>query len=133
MIIKQLKRSFLRISRKDPLTVFFIIIGVRFYFDWILPTNPVTKNPLFRLIYKKNWITKISPTERLNFCYGFIAVHLFLGVFLPSDSIFYWENILANIYPILVQIYIGVRCYRIIKKRYKVVSKETKSFKTNLT
>ena len=89
----------------------FILCGAKFYLDYILPSNPSSKNPVFKLIWggakiRQNWEFRLF----LAFLYG--AIHLVgLVMYFRIDAPL-WINALINIYPVIIQIYIGLRCWR---------------------
>lgn len=94
---------------------FFILCGGQFYLNWILPTNPMSKNRLINLMWggkKCTWWWKYN--NRIFFAMYMGVLHcVFAGLNLAFGTFWSPLNILVNLYPIIVQIYIGVRCYRI--------------------
>ena len=107
-----------RITKMKILKLIFILTGCKFYFDYILPTNWASKNQLYRLYWdsfgeRSNCLDCI---DRIKFCYICGTIHLigFLSL-IPSGH--FIVNLLVNIYPIMIQIYIWLRCKRIINKR----------------
>lgn len=104
------------------LRLFFILCGGKLYFDWILPTNPTSKNPLWKLLWALAVVSDnkiINPSVRLIAAFIYAAIHfVFFWIYLLSHS-HWWLNVLINVYPVIVQAYIGLRCWRILKKRSK--------------
>lgn len=95
---------------------FFILCGGLFYMNWILLTNPTSKNPLIRLIYRwnKKGYCGFHYENRLKMCYVYGGIHLVETIIMASmGGVFSLTNILLNIYPIIVQLWIGWRCWRI--------------------
>ncbi len=94
---------------------FFILCGGQFYLNWVLPTNPMSKNRLINLMWggkRCNWWWKYN--DRIVMCYVYGGIHcVFAGLNLVIGAFWSPLNILINLYPIIVQIYIGVRCWRI--------------------
>ncbi len=92
----------------------FLLIGAKFFLDWILPTNPQSKNIIIRYCWgnAKNpqnynfggykirfYMTFVYSTIHISFCY-FSYI---------SGNLWTIGNILVNIYPIIIQFYIGYR------------------------
>lgn len=103
----------------------FVLSGGQFYLNWILPTNPSSKNPLINLIYggrQHCWYGDYKVRLKACFMYGIIHI---IGAILYFFINEFWTicNLAINIYPIIVQVYIGIRCYRIIilKKDMKIL------------
>lgn len=97
----------------------FVWSGAKFFMDWILPTNWSSKNPIFRVLWLYYWRPKglISPKFRLVFAYVYGLIHitgLFTSVFITYFS---WSDVFVNIYPIIVNVYIGYRCQTVIRWR----------------
>ena len=95
---------------------FFILCGGQLYMNWVLITNPTSKNPLIKFIYgwNKKAYCGFNYKNRLQLACLLGSIHIigaiimaFCGGFLSIT------NILVNIYPIIVQFYIGWRCWRI--------------------
>lgn len=109
---------------------FFTLIGGRIYLKWLLPTNPATNNPLFKLFYPKS-IRRIYLRDgfdvRLAGCFVFGILHIIMGIWytISDSSFFTMQNILGNVYPILVQIYVGLRCKQVLDKRQVVHNSQT--------
>lgn len=104
-----------------------MLIGGKFYFDWLLFTNPVSKNPLWKWFCKWAAIHQwYGPLYRLDSAYRLFNIHLALfGWYYLADNAFSPWNILTNLYPMLVQVYIGGRCFKICQKqnqkRYPII------------
>lgn len=98
----------------------FILCGGHFYLNYILITNNKSKNPLIKFLWKR-FKNNYTPKSRLKFAYtaGLIHVGFAIG-HIYTKSFFSLGNFLVNIYPIIVQLYMGYRCYRILKLRKKV-------------
>jgi hypothetical protein len=96
---------------------FFIISGAKFYFDWILLTNPVSKNSIIRFLMSpiKDCYSAINYKSRLNLAIILFTIHFLFAIFSFFMDFKFFLNILVNIYPCIVNFYIGYRCY-IIKK-----------------
>lgn len=94
----------------------FILCGGKIYLDYILITNPTSRNPLIKKLWgwmKDEYTAKRDNTRYINsYIWGGIHVVL-LTVNIIAGSMWSIGNILANVYPIIVQLYIGYRCYRI--------------------
>lgn len=101
--------------KKDFVYWVFLLIGSKFYLDWILPTNPMSKNKLIIRLFWGGKQRKLcrNYNERLIFAYIYMGIHVFFALLmLILNSFFTLSNILINIYPIFVQLYI---IYRILK------------------
>jgi hypothetical protein len=95
----------------------FIYTGTKLFMDYILITNPISKNPLVKYIYgfMKKAYTATDYKERLIDAKILTVIHLLgIGIYILLD-VNWIANIIFNVYPILVQLYIGYRCYKIIK------------------
>lgn len=130
------QQSKILLRQSDVLRWFFILCGGQLYLNWILLTNPTSKNPLIRAIYgwNKKGYCGFHYETRLIMAYAYGASHLFLAILMAfAGGFFSLSNILVNIYPIIVQIYIGARCWR-IKKLAQNVSQLTEggNFTTKL-
>lgn len=69
----------------------FILTGGMFYLNWILPTNPQSKNPvIIFLFYFGKRRSTFNYTERIFFCYIYGGIHVVLGVWywIFNSSIF---------------------------------------------
>jgi hypothetical protein len=103
----------------------FKLSGAEFYMDYLLITNPKSKTWFIR----KFWFSYFDPNfqsinSRLNFAYSTGYTHLFgLLLWIPlyycslckiSLTEIFFINLFINIYPIIIQVYIGSRCYKII-------------------
>lgn len=107
------------------ITTIFYLLGGRFYMDWILITNDKSKNLFLRKFweymgveYFKNVGNRFMLSIMLftiHFVYNgfFVWAHITHGV----DWVNIVINLLVNVYPMLVQIYIGFRCYRVIQHK----------------
>lgn len=102
--------------------ILFILCGGKLYLDYILLTNEKSKNPLIKILFPKlndwNWRYK----SRLKFAYTAGTAHVLFAIFMFTIGLEFSViiiNILVNIYPIIVQLYIGVRCWKIIQGRKK--------------
>ena len=114
---KTLKTSNLH-TRQGIINNIFILCGGKFYLDYLLLTNPTSKNPIIKLLFgwlKKSYVAK-DYEGRYSLAIILIVVHLiFFTVFLIADKRVSFSNTLVNLYPIIVQLYIGYRCW-ILKK-----------------
>lgn len=105
--------------------LFTITLG-RFYFNWILPTNNSSKNPLFKFILSKLGLAndlysqggRLRAKDRIIATYISASIHIILVILYLDTHLV--TQMLVNIYPIWVQIYIGIRCWRIIKHKRKL-------------
>ena len=98
----------------------FVLCGGKFFFDWILPTNPSSKNILWFMFKYGPKMQGDVCTSRIEICYILIIIHIgFAVLFTFLNGFFTIGNILVNIYPIIVQLYIYYRC------------KTIKNFRTN--
>lgn len=113
------------------INLIFVWSGAKFYMNWILPTNPMSKNPVIKLLWGWTWLayTAKSPKGRLALAYTCGIVHVFgfiisIAVDIYRDNLISYSsayNILANVYPILVQLYIGYRCYIVLQHRNSLI------------
>jgi hypothetical protein len=111
-------------SRKI-IAILYLVSGTKFYFEWLLITNPVSKNPAIKLFWgwAKESYTAKDPSTRLRLAWGLGLVHMWLGVgFAAIDGGIELTNLLVNFYPIFVQIYIGYRCWSVIIRKKKRVT-----------
>jgi len=97
----------------------FIFSGAKIYMDWFLITNPVSKNPLIKFLYgrMKKYYTGINYKERLNMALMAGIAHAVMAIpvlIIDPKSLI---NLAANIYPAIIQMYIGYRCHLIIKHK----------------
>ena len=98
------------------MNISFILTGTKFYMEYILPTNCSTKNPIYKMFLKQEWgIRAYNYKIRFNAAIGFFIIHFILAIIFLIIGIPFIVNLLVNIYPCLVQIFIGYRVYRIIK------------------
>lgn len=109
-------------TTKKFIHLVFILSGAKLYFNWILPTNPASKNPIIKKIWGKQNYTMCKYKSRLTNSYfsgvGHMAgVIVYIFIDMPL-----WTNILINIYPVIIQIYIGFRCFKIIQSRKKITN-----------
>ncbi len=103
----------------------FTYTGGRFYMDWLLLTNPKSKNPLIRAWagsrrypFQKSFaiLSSVhsgrSPRKRLCMAWVFGAGHLIIGIVMYKYTPHLWLlNAYINWYPVIVQIYVGYRCF----------------------
>lgn len=100
----------------------FVITGGKFYFKYILITNPSSRNPINRwfcktigLDHSYKYLSNRIFAGRVMFVLHFILAIIYGFNDKPSISIF--VNVLVNIYPMWVQVYIMYRCHLIMEKR----------------
>ena len=108
----KIQRRFIDFLYKISLTKFFM--------EWILITNPISKNPVIKLLWgwTKEYYTAKDPQIRLDLAKVLFTVHLALGIImLILDPHAWFVNILVNVYPMLVQSYVGFRCNTVLLKR----------------
>lgn len=110
-LIKSKKSSFLY----SIICWIFIIVGGNVYLNWILITNPKSKNPFIKKIWSFDK-TKINITSRLEFAYfAGIGHFICMIIFGITSNFFSPANLLVNVYPVFVQCFIGYRCFKIKK------------------
>lgn len=95
----------------------FMYSGVKLYMDWILITNPTSHNPVIRHIYgwAKEGCSAYRYKQRYILARGCLCIHgvfAIIGFFAGQPIVI---NMLLNIYPCLVQLWIGYRIYKIIQ------------------
>lgn len=100
--------------------ILFIITLSRFYLNWILITNPSSHNPVIKFVWGwcKDGYEAKKYKSRFNFALIAGITHLFFAImmFCVGEGLTL-TNLLVNIYPVMVQLYIGYRCYIIIKHK----------------
>lgn len=104
----------------DWVKLVFIACGGQFYLDWVLPTNWSSKNKVIKWLWRNDQGFR-SIGHRLDMCATFGWIHLpFLFISLPAPvgSVLFWFNIFGNLYPSIVQLYIGYRLVRVKVVRY---------------
>jgi len=118
----------MKFTKYQILNFLFIITLGKFFFQWILPTNPSSRTPLWRVFSKTaglNSPVKIGTLKyKLIGVKGLFIIHMLLAVlfyFVFDDMKISLSNILANFYPMWVQVYIGLRCYWVIKRRRQIL------------
>lgn len=109
----------------DIIKCIFIICGGRFYLNYILPTNPNSKNPIIKWLWgwaKADYSGK-DYKGRYFSSWLYFSIHL-VGCIINfiNGGIFSVANILVNIYPMIVQLWIGYRCLRVINFKKKLSS-----------
>ncbi len=105
--------------------------------DWLLVTNPSSKNILISSYLKKfplRWRIRISKNTRsairqrydgaIKFGLVHIAGAIFMSAYLPVTPLFILINILGNVYPVIVQLYVGIRCYQILSVKKECMAPE---------
>jgi hypothetical protein len=102
----------------------FIASGAQFYMDWLLPTNPISKNPLIRLLWGWNKEAYTAYNYRTRFCFAIVAglihaVAFFPVFFMTYQHVPFWMQMLFNGYPTIVQIYVGTRCWQLMRRKKK--------------
>jgi len=94
----------------------FVLCGGKLYLDYILITNPTSRNPIIKLLY--GWMRKAytasNYTNRYYQALVLGTVHLigFIWYSITGNMVSV-GNILVNVYPIIVQAYVGYRCWRV--------------------
>lgn len=93
------------------------VLGVDFFEDYILPTNPSSKNELFMMIYwnYRNKFLKMWLKGRIVFWYIYWVIHLWWLICHIHKDILWIDDILINVYPILVQVRTISRINEIMK------------------
>ncbi len=114
-------------SKPNIIDWIFILSGGHFYMNWILPTNQQSKNKLIKRLWGgKGWY---NAHDRYKYVFIYSAIHLPFAI-MNAIGGYFWHplNILINLYPLLVQLYIGHRCWKIIqhKKSMLLISFLTK-------
>lgn len=117
-------------KRYNIIDIIFILIGGKLYMDWILPTNPTSKNILFRFMrpFKPGYSAN-KYNNRYKQSITFITIHLIAAIcyFLTPCSLI--SNILINFYPIIVNSYILIRLQKVINhKKSFADDRKNKSF-----
>lgn len=109
----------MNLKNKTFIDLLFIICGGKFYLDYILPTNSQSKNPIVRIFSSLLEYDTDYKTRYIS-CYVFGGIHIvgLIAYFYMNISIIL--NILINIYPIVVQLYIGYRIVKIMKHKRKI-------------
>jgi len=105
-------------------------LWVGLYQNYILPTNPSSKNKLFKelrsKVDKSNILNKDKLKIRINTAYLYWGIHLvFMIIYLAGDLypdfkpslLTSLENLLINIYPILVQLRTRKRILNVLEHR----------------
>jgi hypothetical protein len=100
---------------------FFVWTGTRFYMDWLLPTNPKSKNILVKTWARTNhWTFGLlqsvhsgkNARKRFRRAYFFGVLHVVAGVAMQVYIPHLWLlNVYGNVYPVFVQAYVGYRCW----------------------
>lgn len=129
-MFRYIQRRIIYFFKQDLYSMLFILIGGKFYLNWMLITNPTSKNFLIRRFWKNNSIFRYSSIkDRYGACFALGGIHLLIGTFfLFIDQGLLPGNVLTNLYPCLVQLYIGIRCHKILKSRQKSNALYKKSF-----
>lgn len=95
----------------------FVFSGTNFYMNWILPTNPQSKNPVIKFC----WFGFKFKNAKNRFYCGiiYLCIHI-SGAIISYNTKIMWtiENIFINLYPIIIQLYIGYKCIKIMKGQY---------------
>ncbi len=82
----------------------FIVCGGKFYLDWILPTNPVSRNPVIRFLW--GWLaypySAVNYKSRYNSAIIVAIIHTVGAVAYFKTDVDIIPNLLVNIYPIIV-------------------------------
>jgi hypothetical protein len=106
----------------------FFATGGKIYMDWLLITNSSSKNPLIkwvttflRLDYSINKRWKLKT--RYVGTYILSGLHIVGFILFVHNNISIVENILINVYPVWVQVYIGDRCKRIMNIQKTMLAK----------
>lgn len=102
------------------LNYFFIFTGTKLYFNYILPTNPVSKNPLFKALWGYRNNEMLSCKSRIISAFIFGGIHILGFVTYIVNENNWCSNILINVYPVMVQICIGLKCYLVLAHRDKI-------------
>jgi hypothetical protein len=107
------------------LNFLFVITLGKFFFQWLLPSNPQSHNPVWTSlcrIIKLDYSIKFGSIEdRVKGSLAIFAVHLIIATafFILEDMRISLGNVLGNLYPMWIQVYVGLRCYWAIKTREK--------------
>jgi len=115
-----IKMRFLK-KKYTIIDLIFILIGGKFFMDWLLPTNNSSKNIIWKTLVSiiKNSYSAKDYKTRYKSCFGFISVHIvcFIWFLFTSDML---TNILCNIYPIIVNIYIALRLKKVLNHKKNI-------------
>lgn len=109
----------------------FIATGTEFYMDWVLPTNPSSHNPFIRifLIFLKPAYNFHQYRIRLGVAIAAFSMHSFFCILMlinPQTLFSLVSNLFVNIYPMMIQLYIGYRCICVIKEKKVIAMKRMK-------
>ena len=100
--------------------IFFITLG-RLYLDWILITNPKSHNPLIKLIFgwAAHGYTAWNYKVRYKFALAAGIMHFVfaIGMLILDNFHIGIINLLFNIYPVWVQLYVGYRLSAVIRHK----------------
>ena len=121
-LFKEIELSYTRIFNKKYtiINLLFILSGTKFYMDWILPTNPASKNPIIKfLISPLKFAYSVTNNLKGRFyqSFIFISIHLFFFVLYILQETGLLLNLLFNIYPIIINLYIAYRIKLILNFR----------------
>jgi hypothetical protein len=113
----RLSRESMRITTKT----IFILCGGQFYFDWLLITNYSSKNRVIKWLWRGH-PGMVSIDKRLKWCAINGWIHMF-GVFFGfgcgPERFAFWFSFFANVYPSIVQLYVGYRCLKVKAGRWR--------------
>ena len=96
------------------ITWIFVFCGGKFYLDYILITNPISNNILIRLLYgnMRQVYTANNINKRYKLSIKLALIHIIaFAINSYMGQMLSFSNILINIYPIIVQTYIGYKCW----------------------
>jgi hypothetical protein len=106
------------------LDLLFVISLGEFYLNYLLPTNSSSRVPFFRDLSRRLNLTiwenvpKHKFAEaRLRYAKSLFVTHIPLVIICVLMSSGLIIQILANIYPMWIQIYFGIKSYRMINKK----------------
>jgi len=99
--------------------IIMMLSGCTLYMDWVLPTNPRSKNPVIRKLMGRGKSSYLNCKDRLLFVVVYLTIHITFGVsFYLSGS--HIENIFLNIYPSMIQLWIGYRICVVLRHKHRI-------------
>jgi|SRR5579859_7899630 len=110
-------------DKKHILDLIFYAIGGKVFMDYILPLNARSKVAIWRNFTRFCGVTYGIEKGVANRMYTAIFFAFFLFGYnyylIKKYETFDFINIIGYVYPIIVQIYVGLRCYWILQNRRK--------------
>lgn len=105
--------------------IILYLLGGFIYLDWLLITNDQSKNPIIKVFWNlvglrhfqnayQRYVSAITLFF-IHFTGNIVFMVLYAMYGMTCENVVL--NLLVNVYPMLVQIYIGFRCYRVVLHR----------------